>query len=177
MLLLAQNLRELSFGKLMEVYRESNGCSGEEFFPMETPERQLALAEERFYQYLQEDFFSKPDARYYIWSEDGEYVSALRLWTFLDGQLLEGLETKSGQRRKGYAASLIRAVQRHFPAGTRIYSHVSRNNRASLRLHEGCGFQVLQESARYLDGTVSTRALTLCWEKEIAGTSESIVCG
>ena len=177
MLLLAQNLRELSFGKLMEVYRESNGCSGEEFFPMETPERQLALAEERFYQYLQEDFFSKPYARYYIWTEDGEYVSALRLWPFRDGQLLEGLETKPGQRRKGYAASLIRAVQRHFPAGTRIYSHVSRNNRASLRLHEGCGFQVLQESARYLDGTVSTRALTLCWEKEIVGTSESIVCG
>ena len=177
MLLIADRLHKLCFGSLMEVYRESNGWNGEEFFPMETPERQLALAEERFYQYLQEDFFSKPDARYCIWTENGSYVSALRLWPFLDGQLLEGLETKPGQRRKGYAASLIRAVQEHCPAGTRIYSHVSRNNRASLRLHEGCGFQVLQESARYLDGTVSTRALTLCWEKEIAGTSESIVCG
>ena len=177
MLLIAKRLCNLSFGSLMEVYRESNGWNGEEFFPMETPERQFALAEERFYQYLQEDFFSKPYARYYIWTEDGEYVSALRLWTFLDGQLLEGLETKPGQRRKGYAASLIRAVQEQSPAGTKIYSHVSRSNTASLRLHEGCGFQVLQESARYLDGTVSTRALTLCWEKEIVGTSESIVCG
>ena len=165
MLLLAQNLRELSFGKLMEVYRESNGWNGEEFFPMETPERQFALAEERFYQYLQEDFFSKPYARYYIWTEDGEYVSALRLWTFLDGQLLEGLETKPGQRRKGYAASLIRAVQEYCPAGTRLYSHVSRSNTASLRLHEACGFRAIQESARCLDGSVSTRQRTMCWEK------------
>lgn len=165
MLLIADRLHKLCFGSLMEVYRESNGWNGEEFFPMETPERQLALAEERFYQYLQEDFFSKPDARYFIWTENGEYVSALRLWPFLDGQLLEGLETKPGQRRKGYAACLIRAVQRHCPAGTRIYSHVSRDNTASLRLHESCGFRVIQESARCLDGSVSTRRRTLCWEK------------
>ena len=165
MLLIADRLHNLSFGSLMEVYRESNGWNGEEFFPMETPERQLALAEERFYQYLQEDFFSKPDARYFIWTENGSYVSALRLWPFLDGQLLEGLETKPGQRRKGYAACLIRAVQRHCPAGTRIYSHVSRDNTASLRLHESCGFRVIQESARCLDGSVSTRRRTLCWEK------------
>lgn len=165
MLLIADRLHKLCFGSLMEVYRESNGWNGEEFFPMETPERQLALAEERFYQYLQEDFFSKPDARYCIWTENGSYVSALRLWPFLDGQLLEGLETKPGQRRKGYAACLIRAVQRHCPAGTRIYSHVSRDNTASLRLHESCGFRVIQESARCLDGSVSTRRRTLCWEK------------
>ena len=165
MLLIADRLHKLCFGSLMEVYRESNGWNGEEFFPMETPERQLALAEERFYQYLQEDFFSKPYARYCIWTENGSYVSALRLWPFLDGQLLEGLETKPGQRRKGYAASLIRAVQEYCPAGTRIYSHVSRSNTASLRLHEACGFQAIQESARCLDGSVSTRRRTLCWEK------------
>ena len=87
MLLIADRLRNLSFGSLMEVYRESNEWNGEEFFPMETPERQLALAEERFYQYLQEDFFSQPDARYFIWTENAEYVSALRLWSFPDGQL------------------------------------------------------------------------------------------
>lgn len=165
MLLIADRLHKLSFGSLMEVYRESNEWNGEEFFPMETPERQLALAEERFYQYLQEDFFSKPDARYFIWTENGSYVCALRLWPFLDGQLLEGLETKPGHRRKGYAASLIRAVQEHAPSGTRIYSHVSRSNTASLRLHESCGFRVAWESARCLDGSVSTRRRTLCWEK------------
>ena len=165
MLLIAKRLCNLSFGSLMEVYREYNGWNGEEFFPMETPERQLALAEERFYQYLQEDFFSKPDARYCIWTENGSYVSALRLWPFLDGLLLEGLETKPGQRRKGYAACLIRAVQEHCPAGTQLYSHVSRSNTASLRLHEACGFQAIQESARCLDGSVSTRQRTMCWEK------------
>ena len=164
MLLIADRLRNLSFGSLMEVYRESNEWNGEEFFPMKTPERQLALAEERFYQYLQEDFFSQPDARYFIWTENAEYVSALRLWPFRDGQLLEGLETKPGQRRKGYAASLIRAVQELSPAGTRIYSHVSRDNTASMRLHESCGFRVAQESARCLDGSVSTRCKTMCWE-------------
>ena len=50
MLLIADRLRNLSFGSLMEVYRESNEWNGEEFFPMETPERQLGRGEERCYQ-------------------------------------------------------------------------------------------------------------------------------
>ena len=165
MLLLVQTLRELSFGSLMEVYRESNGWNGEEFFPMETPERQLALAEERFYQYLQEDFFSKPDARYCIWTENGSYVSALRLWSFPDGQLLEGLETKPGQRRKGYAAYLICETAAHLKKSgpVRMYSHVLRGNTASLRTHEKCGFRQISDCARYIDGSVNRRAVTLLY--------------
>lgn len=166
MLLIAERFRELSFGKLMEVYRESNERNGEEWYPEETPERQLALVEEGFCQYLQKDFFSQPEVRYFIWTENGKYVSALRLSPFLDGQLLEALETNPQERRKGFGVCLIRALQETVPAGTRIYSHVSRKNIASLGLHQSCGFRVVQETARYLDGTVSTRAQTLCWEKK-----------
>lgn len=165
MLLIVDRLKSLSFGSLMELYRESNQWNGEEFYRLETPERQLALAEERFYQYLREDFFSKPGAKYYIWMESGEYVSALRLWRWQDGFLLEGLETKPERRRKGYAARLIQGVQELALPGTRIYSHVSRKNLASMSLHEGCGFRVVQESARCLDGSVSSGIMTLCWEK------------
>ncbi len=153
MLILAQSLRELQFSRLMEVYIEGN---------LEKAEDGLSLleAEQAFYQYLKEDFFTASGAVYYIWAEQGRYVSALRLEPYKDGLLLEGLETAPDQRRKGYAGALIRgmlAVEKVRP----IYSHVHKNNTASLKVHEGCGFRRVAECAAYIDGSVNDRACTM----------------
>lgn len=153
MLLLARSLRELQFSQLMEVYIEGN---------LEKAEDGLSLleAEQAFYQYLREDFFTARGAVYYIWAEQGRYVSALRLEPYKDGLLLEGLETAPEQRRKGYAGALIRgmlAVEQTRP----IYSHVHKNNTASLAVHEGCGFRRVAEYAAYIDGSVNDRACTM----------------
>ena len=150
MLLLATKLQELNFSQLMAVYEEGNRENGELFFPDLSEGQQMIRAEQSFYEYLREGFFSVPGAVYALWVEDGNYVSALRLEPYEDGLLLEALETAPAQRRKGYAEQLMRAVQAQFPE--KIYSHVSKRNVASLAVHEKCGFrQVLAtEPSMYL---------------------------
>ena len=165
MLLVAHSLRGLSFPKLMEVYLEGNLENGTNRYPGEPPERQLALAEEDFRAYLGQVFFAAEGAAYFILEEAGRYVSALRVEPYEDGLLLEALETAPGERRKGYAARLIRETVTHLQkrGPVRLYSHVLRGNTASLRTHEKCGFRQISDCARYIDGSVSRRAVTLLY--------------
>ena len=163
MLIIARNIRDLSFGKLMEVYTESTRENAEDFWPQETPERQLALAEQDFYDYLNRSFFSTDGAVCAIWQVDDRYVSALRLEPYRDGLLLEALETAPDCRRRGYARELIRAVMEKY-LGQKIYSHVGKQNTASLKTHETCGFKRILEYAVYIDGSVNDRCYTFCHE-------------
>ena len=161
MLITAKNLRELSFGKLMEVYAEENWKSGEKLWPDEPEYRAIALAEQDFYDYLQQVFFHVPDARYMILEQGGKYVSALRLEPYRDGLLLTALETVPVYRNKGYATMLVKAVLESV-TGTKVYSHVDKRNIASLRTHARCGFAVIQDYAVYADGSVDQKCVTLC---------------
>ena len=47
--------------------------------------------------------FQIPGAQYWIWEEEGRYVSCLRLKPDRDGLLLEALETRPDCRRKDLA--------------------------------------------------------------------------
>lgn len=154
MLLTAKKLGDLSFSQLMEVYIEGNrqrGCS-------------LLEAEQEFYDYLSQVFFSIPGAVYYVWEEGGSYVSALRLEPYRDGLLLEVLETAPQCRCRGYARRLIREVQALYPDAV-LYSHVHKHNRASLAVHGSCGFQKTLDYARCIDGSVLRTSVTLKWGK------------
>lgn len=166
MLVIATKLMELPFGRLMNIYVEGNRENGQLGWPDEPEARQLQLAEEGFYQYLHDDFFSTPGATYALWQIDGKYVSALRLEPYRDGLLLEALETAPEERRKGYASALIRAVQEWLkPQGSvKVYSHVSKRNTASLRTHESCGFRRILEYSVYIDGSVNQKSCTMCYE-------------
>lgn len=165
MLLVFYKLKDLSFSQLMMVYEEGNRENAEEFWPDMEEGQRMIRAEQEFYQYLREVFFPTEHARYYVWEEKGNYVCALRLEPYRDGMLLEALETHPGYRRMGYAARLIRAVQEVCP-DSKIYSHVSKRNVASLKTHEKCGFRRIAENAVYADGSVTGRSCTLCWEGE-----------
>ena len=161
MLVLAKKPHQLDFQKLMEVYREGNRENGAMLYPDLSPDQQMIQAEQSFYQYLAEVFFSVPGAVYAIWVENSTYVSALRLEPYGDGLLLEALETAPAERRKGYAEKLIRAVQDTF--AQKIYSHVSKKNTPSLAVHKKCGFRQVLDYAKYIDGSVVRNALTLCY--------------
>ena len=161
MLYLATKLRELNFAQLMAVYKEGNQENGEVFFPELSEGQRMLRAEESFYQYLREGFFPTEGAVYAIWTENGKYVSALRLEPYEDGLLLEALETAPVCRRKGYASQLVRAVQEAFPK--KIYSHVNRKNTPSLAVHKKCGFRQVLDYAKYVDGSVERTAVTLCY--------------
>ena len=163
MLLVFEKLRDMSFSGLMAVYEESNRENGEEFWPDMEQNQRVIRAEQEFYQYLRQVFFPTELARYYVWEEQGVYLSALRLEPYRDGMLLEALETHPAYRRMGYAARMIRAVQEACP-NVKIYSHVGKRNKASLITHERCGFRRISDQAVYADGSVNSRSYTLCWE-------------
>ena len=163
MLRLIQSMRALPFGALMEVYAESNRENGQEFWPELSQGEQLHRAEQEFYQYLQQVFFETDGAFYCLWEENDRPVSALRLEPYRDGLLLEALETAPEHRRKGYAAALIRAVQKEV-GNRKIYSHVHKGNAASLQTHLSSGFCRISEQAVYADGSVNDRCCTLLYE-------------
>ena len=110
---------------------------------------------------MNEVFFRTPNAVYAIWEEDGKYISALRLEPYREGLLLEALETAPIYRRQGFAEKLMLSVLDKF-SDTKIYSHVSKRNLPSLRIHEKCGFRRILEYAAYIDGSVNRRCCTLC---------------
>lgn len=159
---LAYKFHQLNFAKLMEVYAEGNKENGRLCFAELSESEQLLRVEQSFYQYLSESFFHTDGAVYAIWEEKGNYCSVLRLEPYQDGLLLEALETAPDSRRKGYATALLLAVREKFPG--KIYSHVHRQNAASLAVHRSCGFVQILDYARYIDGSVARNAVTLLWE-------------
>ena len=161
MLICVRTFQELDFDALMQVYLEGNRENGEDLYPEETPERQLELALRDFENYLRHDFFSNKDARYWIWSEDGVYLSALRLEPYEDGLLLEALETHPEYRCRGYAKKLICAVMKQLPAGTRVYSNISKRNTPSLVTHRACGFYKLLDYSVGTDGEQYDHQVTM----------------
>ncbi len=166
MLFTVTQMRELPFPALMEIYREENRAMGKKQWPWETEGRQLALAEEDFRDYLETIFFRQEGAVYALWFSQGRYVSALRLEPYLDGLLLEALATAPQERRKGYAAALIRAVEEmlRLQGPVRLYAHVAKGNTPSLKTHASCGFLKISDSARYIDGSADSRCVTLLFE-------------
>lgn len=162
MLILATSLRQLRFSELMEVYADSNEEKASDW-PNLPHGYALTLAEQDFRQYLQEVFFPTLGSLCAIWEENGKYVSALRLEPYKDGLLLEGLETHPDERKQGYAAMLISAVQQHL-GSVKIYSHVSKCNTASLKTHEKCGFRQISDHAVYINGSVDYRCSTLLYQ-------------
>lgn len=164
MLLIANRMSELPFRALMDIYVEANAEHGQELWPRETPERQIALSEQDFYNYLQQSFFRTPGAYYAVWCVNGRCVSALRMEPYQDGWLLEALETLPDRRREGHAKALILAVLAQMGPG-KVYSHVHKRNTASLRTHESCGFQKILDHAVYADGSVMTNSVTMCIER------------
>lgn len=166
MLIVIRSMRELHFGRLMDVYAQTNRDTAGERWPSEPESHAVALAEQDFYNYLSACFFRTKGAIYFAWLESGRYVSALRLEPWRDGVLLEGLETAPERRNCGYACVLIRAVQAYLREQgiVKLYSHIRKRNLASVAVHEKCGFRKLYDHAVYADGSVDSRAGTYIYE-------------
>lgn len=160
MLEVVERFSQLHFSQLMELYVEGNRENGRQLYPQLPENEQILRVEASFYEYLTKNFFKTPKAVCVMWTVDGRYVSALRLEPYQDGFLVEALETRPDQRKRGYATALMRGVQEHWSQP--LYSHVSKRNKASLELHKKCGFQTIMDHAVYIDGSVACNACTLC---------------
>lgn len=149
MLKICRSLNDLDFERLCRVY----GYDGDN----------SSSQRSELYDYLREDFFRRKDSFYAIWVQNDEYVSTLRMEPFEDGILLESLQTRSCDRRKGYAKELLFAVLNCGVVSEMIpvYAHIYKSNHASMSLHRACGFQPHLDYARFIDGTVSANACTV----------------
>ena len=166
MLKIATRIREMNFYALMDVYLQGNQENGAALYPRASEAEQLLLAEQDFYQYLVQCFFTVDGAVYAMWEEEGKYLSALRLEPYEDGLLLSALETMPDFRQQGYGSKLIWAVQEWLSqhGAIKVYSHVSRKNEASRRTHIRCGFRKILDHAVYSDGSVLTGSDTYLFE-------------
>lgn len=151
-------MKELSFGKLMDVYEQSN-CGR---YPNLPVHQALIQAEQEQYDYLRNVFFQIPCAVICVLQEAGRYVSAVRVEPYRDGMLLTALETMPECRNRGYAVKLLTEVQlwQEQQGDVVLYSHIDHENAASIAVHKKCGFVKISDTAAYLDGSVSCRAGT-----------------
>ena len=135
--------------KLMDVYSESNYENTEYFFPDETDkEAAVKRVEAGFLDFLENDFFHKAEAVYWVLEIDGVYVSALRTCRIQKGlYYLEALETRPDSRKKGYGTKLLSGVTDSLKENGpfRLCCCVSKKNSASLKTHEKCGFRVVSD--------------------------------
>ena len=156
MLKIIRSMKELDFAPLMQIYEEGNRENGAERYPQLPENQQILCAEQDFYAFLRE-FFRESEAFYAIWLENGVHTAALRMEPYRDGLLLEALETMPDLRRRGYARALINETMAFLRScgGCKIYSHVHKKNKASLAVHEACGFQRTLEYAVYINGNVN----------------------
>lgn len=150
MLLRITSFANLDKRKLMDIYSESNAENAAHFYPEETDkEAALRKAEAGFLHFLENDFFKWSKAACWVWEESGTWVSALRTCEIQAGSYyLEALETHPEHRKRGYGSSLLsgvlNAMKKDGPF--RLCDCVSKNNAASLKTHEKCGFQIVSET-------------------------------
>ena len=157
----------LNLPQLVDVYEESIYRQAREDHPDLSTQEGFFQSRDDLYNYLQYVFFTDQNAKYFLWEMNKQYVCALRVESYLDGLLVQAVETHPQHRRKGYAKQLLCAAKAQlFKDGFAcLYSHVEKTNGASLALHLCCGFTILKENARLADGSVSNRYYTLQYNK------------
>lgn len=114
---------------------------------------------------LHDVFFRTSGGSYWVLSDGNQYLAALRMEPIRDGFLLSGLQVCSTCRRQGYGLKLVQDVTRRM-GHTRIYSHIRHDNYPSIHLHLKAGFMKCSDTARLLDGTVTSRYGTYVLEGE-----------
>ena len=165
MLKIVNGMNQLKFSELMYVYSEGNRENGAERYPNLSVDAQIREAEFDFYNYLNDVFFRTEGTFYAIWEENHRYLSALRMEPYKDGWLLCALETVPNERNRGYASKLISCLFDYLRTFNMkiVYSHVTKDNYASIATHMKCGFQIEKDHAVYLDGSVLYSCYTMAY--------------
>lgn len=164
MLHIARKITELSYEKLMNVYIETLQNAAAERFSGESEYYALQMAEQDWYQYLNECFYKTKEVFVAVWMVEGKYASILRVEPYMDGFIISGLETAPEFRGKGYGTKVLSGAL-HEIAGN-VYSHIRKENAASIRVHEKCGFQKCMDTAWCLDGSFTSQMGTWIYNRD-----------
>ena len=145
--------QSVPYSPLMEIYHEDLLNSAQKDYPHLSLQEALHEAQQDFYAYITEDFFQAAGAFLALYQQAGSYCAALRIEPYADGYLLTGLATAPTHRRMGYGTKLLRHCISLLPKGSVLYSHVDKQNLASMAFHEKNGFQIIADGAQMLDGS------------------------
>lgn len=140
---------DVDLEKLMDIYEESNwenlsmaksiiGKNSDRF-----DENYLYQVVRKSHKaYISDDFLKNHRNKLAVLIDEGEYLSALRLYYKGDYYLLEALETNPKYRRSGCGERLVREVIKLLDEGSVIKSEVAISNEKSLKLHKKVGFKL-----------------------------------
>lgn len=156
---------DVDLEKLMDIYEQSNwenlsmaksiiGKNSDKF-----DENYLYQVVRKSHKaYISDDFLKNHRNKLAVLIDDGEYLSALRLFYKGDYYLLEALETNPKHRRSGYGERLVREVIKLLDKGSVIKSEVAISNEKSLKLHKKVGFKLnnREKNHYYL-------SIKICW--------------
>ncbi len=127
-----------------EIFKESSTENAIAWYPELTASEALKKYEDGFLAYMQE-IFRKEHGALALLSQDGIYVSSLRLYprdpnTFL----MEALETKPDRRKQGFASEIIRRTiscleEKH--GRIELISYTGKRNIASQHAHLAAGMK------------------------------------
>lgn len=141
--------KEEMYRMVHSVYSEASYEIAKDKYPeIEDLSKAIQEEEQYFVEKFLGKFMSKNVNTYYVWEENSEWVSALRL-TKLDGfYFMEALETTPEHRRKGYASELIKVLIQKLEEDESVVirSNVRKSNLASLSTHQKCGFIIEEEN-------------------------------
>lgn len=149
MLIEVKKLSDKDAMLLMAIYKESNKKNIPCFFPeIQSEEEGLRLVEEKYSEWLRDDFLKSKNTFCYVWEENHIWVSSLRFHCIESKMyFIEALETHPEYRRKGYAEKLINSIidklKRDGDFDIRSYTSIS--NEASRKTHNRCGFLTLKD--------------------------------
>ncbi|MBR4435881.1 MAG: GNAT family N-acetyltransferase [Clostridia bacterium] len=158
--------KDIDQRKLMDIYLKGNLEEAEYQYPeIEDKQEAARLIEESFLEWLEGEFFKRPEDTYWILEENGVWISALRTSRIEDGlYYLEALETHGDYRKRGYASTLVNAVIDALKEGGafRLCDCVHKANEASLNTHKKCGFEIVADNGYcYLYGSTNERTYGL----------------
>lgn len=164
-LIFTDKASDVDLEKLMDIYEQSNwenlsmaksiiGKNSDKF-----DENYLYQVVRKSHKaYISDDFLKNHRNKLAVLIDDGEYLSALRLFYKGDYYLLEALETNPKHRRSGYGERLVREVITLLDKGSVIKSEVAISNEKSLKLHKKVGYKLnnREKNHYYL-------SIKICW--------------
>lgn len=158
MILVVNTLRALDFSQLIRLYENDIEQDRQRHYARLDVAEGRFCAEHDLYHYLRDCFFGQNNGAYYIYEEKGKYLSAFRVEQYLNGLLINALNTDEDHRNKGLASALLNKLFES--VSVPVYAHIHRKNMSSLALHIKFGFKKHSDHAVMLDGSVCNDHIT-----------------
>lgn len=144
MLVKVNELSEKEQRLLMDLYEDGNIKNASYFYPdIEDIEVGKKKVEENFIAYIKDEFFISDGNIYYVWEENDIWISAMRVYKINNNlYYIEALATHPKYRKQGFAGKLMNSVIKELKSygEFEMKSMTSKENIASQRTHEKCGF-------------------------------------